>query len=544
MGTKVCVLLALYLNVVVSKVLKYCYDQNAHEIFNGRLSECVGGYFKPKEELNYLRTSFISEFQRAHELFAYEHFVHNAHSNPNYVSDCSQADLEYVPLLPLVHRSGWNSDTECTAGGVNCGREIKHCSMRSLVSNVVDYWHLVQQRGNVTHPRKFVVTSAFNFRSVLGFGMPTQRRSGEVWKTISDFTEATMLASYERIVQCPDLLRKQFKHIVELPYIPLVADSSSKRVTEFFFSGRLRLWGPERVCGVRAVLAATLPRRSDSLVYNVTYSSPGEAKMELVHGMAQSEFCIIAKGNSYSSASFYSAVANGCIPVVISDWFYFAFPMKIDYGKFVVRLSEESFLMNPTAALDAVLAKYDAAKRHEMRKTMVEVAGMLSWGTPGSTRAAHVFDNLMMEEMLSVDVNPDGYIGYSGCTKWDPQQCPSKVYTPPLQLQPAPEDTRSHLCKHSPRLIGRYKLVLFMQCARILWPIKAGNLRPHDTVPDGLGAQEKAFLWNFHNLSGTGSTQWRQSWSTYPFVDEETAKKIHQTKVYPGRFQPPHPDIE
>ena len=30
-----------------------------------------------------------------------------------------------------------------------------------------------------------------------------------------------MLESYERISLCPDLLRKPFKHTVEIPYVPL-----------------------------------------------------------------------------------------------------------------------------------------------------------------------------------------------------------------------------------------------------------------------------------------------------------------------------------
>ena len=519
-------------------VVTYCYDHAAKDIFHERMQTCVGGYFKPLDEINYLRHSHVSEYQRSHELYAYEHFVHGAHNNANFEPDCSKADLEYVPLLPLYWHGGYNGDTECTAGGQNCGKDVSMCSYRKLVSNIVDYWQLVQMRDNQTHPRKFTVASTFNLRSVIGFGMPSQDRRGEVWKAVSAFTEATMLGSYERIVQCPDLLRRQFKHIVELPYIPLVSELYPKRTTEFYFSGRLKLWGPERVCGVRAMLAATLPLRSDTKVVDVTYTSLGAPEIDLVHSLASSEFCIVAKSNSYSTSTFYSAIANGCIPVVISDWFYFAFPTKINYDAFVVRISEEQFLRNPSVALDAVLAQYSAEKRHLMRDEMIKAADTLSWGVPGSVRAAHLLDNYMLPEMMGVESDPDGYIGYSGCTKWDPQQCPAAVYTRPIAVPEAP-DVRSHLCKNAPRLIGKYKLVLFMQCARVLWPIKAGNLKGADTAAGGLGGTEKTFLWKFHNLSRDTTETWRGSWDTYPVPPADAAQNTQRVEVYPGRFQAP-----
>jgi len=44
------------------------------------------------------------------------------------------------------------------------------------------------------------------------------------------------------------------------------------------------------------------------------------------------------------------------------------------------------------------------------------------------------------------------------------------------------EDLRSHLCRHSMRLIGSYKIVFWMQCVRILWPLHAGHFRYVDNV--------------------------------------------------------------
>lgn len=50
-----------------------------------------------------------------------------------------------------------------------------------------------------------------------------------------------------------------------------------------------------------------------------------------------------------------------------------------------------------------------------------------------------------------------------------------------LHFSPSLPDQRPHLCKHVARLIGYYKIVYFMQCVRIMWPLKpADNFRPGD----------------------------------------------------------------
>ena len=52
-----------------------------------------------------------------------------------------------------------------------------------------------------------------------------------------------------------------------------------------------------------------------------------------------------------------------------------------------------------------------------------------------------------------------------------------------LRFSPPLPDQRQHLCRHVARLIGYYKIVYFMQCVRILWPLKpADNFRPADMI--------------------------------------------------------------
>jgi hypothetical protein len=44
-------------------------------------------------------------------------------------------------------------------------------------------------------------------------------------------------------------------------------------------------------------------------------------------------------------------------------------------------------------------------------------------------------------------------------------------------------DERSNLCKRVGGLIGHYKIVYFMQCVRILWPLQPGKMIKQDLVP-------------------------------------------------------------
>ena len=167
-----------------------------------------------------------------------------------------------------------------------------------------------------------------------------------------------MIGHYERQPQCPDVLRKPWRTIVEIPYLTLteksnisngthgslsvtssssssssLSSSSSSSTTsssspfsspfqarsiKFFFSGRLLLWMPERICSVRHVLATQLPTRLDTVIINITESqSFGPTIEKTLTYLYKSEFCLVTRADSYSSAFFYDALHAGCIPVVI-----------------------------------------------------------------------------------------------------------------------------------------------------------------------------------------------------------------------------------
>ena len=92
----------------------------------------------------------------------------------------------------------------------------------------------------------------------------------------------------------------------------------ANRTTTFYFGGRLLLWLPERVCSIRHVIATALPSRTDTVVLNISESQAyGPVRGEALGHLFRSVFCLVARTDSYSSASFYDALHAGCIPIVI-----------------------------------------------------------------------------------------------------------------------------------------------------------------------------------------------------------------------------------
>ena len=98
---------------------------------------------------------------------------------------------------------------------------------------------------------------------------------------------------------------------------------------------------------------------------------------------------------------------------------------------------------------------------------------------------------------------------------YNPLSCKSRV-TPLGVKMLKLNETRTHLCAHKSRLMGRYKIVYFMQCVRILWPLTPGVLKPIDSQPGALSANDLMFIKTFHNVTKNTTSEWYGSWVTYP----------------------------
>jgi len=408
------------------------------------------------------------------------------------------------------------------------------------------------------------------------------------------------------MTQCADVLRKAFKHTVEMPFL-ISHDANSAgagdvgsgaRSASFFFVGDLHLWGPGRVCSARTALYTVAPR-SDVTVIDApenSYAFAGSNQTQsatLSKLFRSSRFCLIARGNTHTSSFFYKALFSSCIPVVISDLFTFAYKWVIPYNQFVIRVAEQDFIQSPNTVLDHLLATYSADNIDNMKRIMKEYEGywrymLLSDGSasnPDPDRLQLPLKLMLVEmskarneaqeinALAAMDISTGkgkgrdrgfavGIVSAScktissycqstiadsssssieqtgGINSIGPVLCmahsPQCVGNSVLSLYHGNIDIPIHIPGISPSqqsavdgnvmftksitaapppplcspgntaaVIGFYKPVFFMQCIRVLWPLKPGAMR--GSIQSTLTEAEFAFILRFHGINDSRS---------------------------------------
>ena len=497
------------------------------------------------------------DFTRLHELYAYYWFV--VADNPYKIPTCEGADLEYIPFLPVHYVAVHTPPSD-------------PCSYKALIDDILAF--MVTDNARKPYERakeRFIVASTFNMRTEMQRGLPDQNRRGPVYDTVTAFVMGTYIGHYERFPQCPDTLRKGWKGIIEIPYVHLKAPAVEhwqtvpRSLNSILFAGRMFLFGPERVCSVRAAIAGlAAPKKKEVREFTLTVVNmtlarahpsmqqdqlPQKQRRLRAEDMttrlySRHSFCLVTKGDSYSTSSLYMAIMSNCVPIVIGDWFVFAFNWIVPYDKFVVRIAEEDFLRNPEEALNYIVNNYGVKPYlTKMRKEMTKWKKLLrfsveSWESAAAvqTRASMVekfvsfaaatlntktavtvpplelflfevqFKGLEMTErpkhMTDTEAALQHFNGNESLSCITPFHCPMfssvvKPYRFP-GFSNGLEETRSELCRRSHGLIGMYKMVYFMGCVRILWPLRPGFFKPE--VERRLSAQEKDFVTNFHKV--------------------------------------------
>lgn len=325
--------------------------------------------------------------------------MENSRENPFYIADLSIAEFEYIPLLPL-HWRVLSSSTP-------------HCSYKSFIQDILDIILYLRGRDNSTSivpATKFSVLGTYNLRTTWGSGMPLQTRRGEAWQKVSEFIMGLSIGHYERWPECPDLLRKQFKYLVELPF-PVHSSSSaspehqqsassagsiavepSRREHVFAFIGGMDLPGPEKACAVRTALYEAALLRDDVLFINSTAVYGADARfrdlnlvMHVKRLLLKSVFCLILPGRSYSTSFFFHAMHAGCIPILVNDWLVLPYPHVVPYQSFCLRVYQQDFLFNPHYVLNYIKSRLlpDHALLSSMRDTMALYLPLLSYAPVG-----------------------------------------------------------------------------------------------------------------------------------------------------------------
>eukprot|EP01038_Epipyxis_sp_PR26KG_P017027 gene17027-23406_t len=242
--------------ISMKSVPSYFVDPKTLTIFQSRFQCMIRN--SSLAELEYLETHFASDYMRGHELLSHYYFLESL--NPHRVYEREMADFEYVPFLMLDWRAR------------NVNNEAHICSYQSLIKDIMNYVDYTESliTMNLKVLPRFSIASTFNLRTELGKGMPTQIRKGVVYQKVTSFVQSLSIGHYERWPQCPDLLRKSWKYVIELPYLTNVLNlrsmSSSKYSSQiiqtkqtqsstiisikkkytFHFSGNFDLYGSEK----------------------------------------------------------------------------------------------------------------------------------------------------------------------------------------------------------------------------------------------------------------------------------------------------------
>lgn len=617
-----------------SSIPSYTFDPFLLHLSQEHIKACLPSFTVNSStllsELQLLYSRSYHHYTHAHELLAYHYFIESSAVNPHYRKSLLDAEFEYIPILPLHWR--------IEQGNLLCSYQtfIKLLLQMHVYLTTRDNKLKSLHKHNNILPKRFFVASTFNMRTMWGSGMPTPYRRGTAYENMTSLVTSLYVGHYERWPECPDLLRKWWIYNVELPYLipPKSIDSiqsyamsyhnanrnsqsdhinsapNTQKVTHkkeitkliedtsilsdkefiFYFSGHFELPGPELVCSTRNSLLH-LHTRNDLLIHNISrYDaySPFEPRLH-TDFIKKSIFCLVLPGESYSSSFFYSSLFNGCIPVVINDWYVFSFPWFIDYSSFTLRILEEDFWRDGNKVLNEIKTRFLSRNGREllihMIQTMNAVKDIISYqtieyasadyrkimaknkyfsdGLVHETNVNNMRQTVLAWELMLLEMRysaaPKKYYSNIPCERplWCSDSSKKTTFLPekfiktsvtydvkPLNIELSKsQDTRSYLCQNKQRLIGYYKIVFYQQCVRVLWPLSPGKFKPKDNVERftknsnisagyGISRKDYEYVLAFHNINGNryGVLSSFVPKNTYPLPAELWQNRVRSMK--------------
>lgn len=567
-------------------VPKYTIDPQLLAIATKRAQQCqlplsATSRTAAVQELERLHNTSAYDYYRSHELLAYHYFVEYREQNAHYVSSLEAAELEYIPILPLHWR-----------------KHLPGCAYKDFIQDLLAMHRLLKARdSSKPAPIRFFVSTAANMRTAWGTGMPLQVRRGDAWVAISELSQWLAVGHHERWPECPDLLRKQFRHLTEMPFVnlgdpvggynlfsPIDAEATvskpySLRKHMFAFIGTMALNGPEIACSVRNNLRQTALARNDILFVNITETYLQRHGVQAVRSALQghlqdSVFCLITPGNSYSTSFMFNAIQSDCIPILINDWLVLPYNSLLPYQSFALRVLQADFIRNPHFVFNFIKSHIYSNKllMESMRSSLNVFKSMLSYRAVSTQSALYTrflaldlhhqpqplktaqailpLDMLLLELKYSLQPQPRRFYNSLPCERYyacehrrhihstwynssvgdyqyyskvkgvndnlldanyinqhlafyikdaassiqvttskgkevlldaDSYQIQSLALAQLMNKHSIPM-TSSHLCQHNKRLVGMTKMVFFMQCVRLLWPLTPGQFRPVDRI--------------------------------------------------------------
>ena len=83
-------------------------------------------------------------------------------------------------------------------------------------------------------------------------------------------------------------------------------------------------------------------------------ASSAPAAVRAARQMARSRFCLVPAGDECVSSRLYTAIAAGCLPVVVCDWLRGAFDWAARYSAFWIKVPRLQFVKDPASVLQGL----------------------------------------------------------------------------------------------------------------------------------------------------------------------------------------------
>ena len=316
--------------------------------------------------------------------------------HPSRTNDPEAASLFVVPVLPYA---------SLVAG--DCLGVTHEVRMRRAAAALSRSPYL-QRSGGRDH---LLLTNTFRMRAigalrpllhnatVAWFEDPTAKRRGPnvLYKLALSAWRCTIVLPYLESPFC-EVLRST--HAARPP----------ARSTTLFFQGSFNASGVRRQFGaLRALPGARVldrPRVAPADSAPATYDTGAAAgadehaeahsfsKASTARAMLRADFCLVPKGDTPTTSRFFSAVACGCVPIVISDHIrpHLPFASRVPYDDFAAFVAESDFHAAPVERLRRTM--------EELRPRLPQMQAALAAAAPDVTFSApqsRVADNVLSE---------------------------------------------------------------------------------------------------------------------------------------------------
>ncbi|KAL1503685.1 hypothetical protein AB1Y20_012158 [Prymnesium parvum] len=308
---------------------------------------------------------------------------------PTRTSSPADAALFVLPLFPYL-----------SVLAANCSGSTHLLRMEAAAASLhASRWY--RRRRGADH---LLVTNTFHLHALrplrplllnatlAWFESPTAPRRGPGKLAAASFWRCTLVVPY---VPSPFCRQQRLAR-------PYRSCAPGRRRSSVFFQGSLN------VTSIRLRLAsvAALPDARIVDVPRAAADPPGgveacrrddesscAGKLEFARRMLCSDLCLVPKGDTPTSSRFYSAIACGCVPLVISDdlKYHLPFARRVNYS-FVQYIRERDFMSDPARAVGTAVSRLQP-RLPALRAAMREAAPDLLFDEDGS----RVAENMLIE---------------------------------------------------------------------------------------------------------------------------------------------------